>query len=372
MTDAVRKPLLSLATLAVVLGGLEASLRIAGYGEGAPGGRSSTSEESRESFLRIADDEDVAYELTPGARGRGWECDVRVSSLGLRDREYSLEKPPGTYRIVVVGDSVAFGHGVSLERCFTERLEESVGSLGIEVLNLGVGGYDTIHEAAVLESRGVALQPDLALVAYCINDVRVWSPNLRHVRRLSEPDAPRGLRLVELVRDRLESARDQRADDEPRFRAMYAHRIAEIPPDAEVRSLMRSLGERLAARDEPMRSGAGRFFEYYASEAHVGRLRFGFEWLARTGAAHGFPVILAALPYHAADASPTERELVDRIVEHEARRAGLEHLAIDPDRDWEPLLTQVGIHPNARGHRAIARALEEALAGREDWPGKND
>src|SRR5213082_3545313 len=37
--------------------------------------------------------------------------DVKINSLGLRNREISTAKPPGTYRIVVLGDSTTLGWG---------------------------------------------------------------------------------------------------------------------------------------------------------------------------------------------------------------------------------------------------------------------
>src|SRR5688572_4825885 len=40
---------------------------------------------------------------------------VRINSLGLRDDEVALPKPPRVFRILAVGDSITFGFGVHLE-----------------------------------------------------------------------------------------------------------------------------------------------------------------------------------------------------------------------------------------------------------------
>src|SRR5262249_37828642 len=57
----------------------------------------------------------------------GWFAGVPVhtNSLELRDpREYSLEKRPNTFRILVLGDSVTFGHGSLYEHTYPFLLEQ--------------------------------------------------------------------------------------------------------------------------------------------------------------------------------------------------------------------------------------------------------
>ena len=46
-----------------------------------------------------------------------------TNSHGMRDREYSPEKPPNTFRIAVVGDSFTMGSGVAIEDVFHSRIE---------------------------------------------------------------------------------------------------------------------------------------------------------------------------------------------------------------------------------------------------------
>ena len=55
-------------------------------------------------------DSELGSSLRPGAAGR-WTREggsfVRISSHGLRDREHAIDKPAGSYRIAVLGDSYA-------------------------------------------------------------------------------------------------------------------------------------------------------------------------------------------------------------------------------------------------------------------------
>ncbi len=113
------------------------------------------------------------YELIPDASAVVVGEPVNVNRLGFRDRERQLAKPAGTRRIVVIGDSHAFGTGVADEEIFTRLLEQNLTATGdaVEVLNLGVGGYNTTQEVHLLEHRGLAFEPDLVLVLYTLSDV---------------------------------------------------------------------------------------------------------------------------------------------------------------------------------------------------------
>lgn len=100
---------------------------------------------------------------------------VSINSHGLRDREYSLEKPPGVYRIVMLGDSTTFGWGVPEEQTVAKILERQLNATGrgqrrFEVLNAGVGNYGTVQEYHHYLTYDRAFKPDLAILTYFIND----------------------------------------------------------------------------------------------------------------------------------------------------------------------------------------------------------
>ncbi|MHC4078069.1 MAG: hypothetical protein ACYST0_06470, partial [Planctomycetota bacterium] len=48
---------------------------------------------------------------------------VRFNSLGFRDVEHEVAQPPGTKRIVVVGDSFSEAIQVNLEQTYIRRLQ---------------------------------------------------------------------------------------------------------------------------------------------------------------------------------------------------------------------------------------------------------
>ena len=106
--------------------------------------------------------------------------DVAINSKGIRDYEYDYEKPEGTFRILVIGDSFTQGWGVELEQAYSKRLEEMLneGAGGsnsgtrFEVINAGVPAYGTCEEWVYLAKEGVKYNPDLVILGYYLNDVR--------------------------------------------------------------------------------------------------------------------------------------------------------------------------------------------------------
>ena len=94
---------------------------------------------------------------------------VTTNSLGFRDGEIN-KKASQTYRVLVVGDSFTFGHGISSnENTYPQKLEDYLkNALGksktkIEVFNLGVKGYSPDQEYRLITTKLVSYEPDLII-----------------------------------------------------------------------------------------------------------------------------------------------------------------------------------------------------------------
>ncbi len=115
----------------------------------------------------------------PGMRAtyfrQEFRTDVEINSFGLRGTEIAVEKPAGTLRVLVLGDSYAEGLQVPWADLLSTRLEKLLNrqpGLKVQVINAGVSGYGTADELLLLERLGWTLKPDLILVAFCVhNDV---------------------------------------------------------------------------------------------------------------------------------------------------------------------------------------------------------
>jgi hypothetical protein len=105
---------------------------------------------------------------------------VEFNSLGMRDVEHRQPKPPGTFRILVLGDSFMEALQVPLEASFSRLLEDQLRRATgqrVEVVSCGVGGWGTDDQLEYLRRYGVRLEPDLIIVAMTLhNDV---ADNLR-------------------------------------------------------------------------------------------------------------------------------------------------------------------------------------------------
>jgi hypothetical protein len=133
-------------------------------------------------------DQDVTYvfsatrhhRLIPSARYRHKEIEYDYlwanNSLGMRDRERSVEKDPDSFRIIFLGDSMVQGYGVPFEQSMVYRLETSLNQplreQKLEVFNGGVFGYSPMLEYFYLKELLPLVSPDLVLVGFFLgNDV---------------------------------------------------------------------------------------------------------------------------------------------------------------------------------------------------------
>jgi lysophospholipase L1-like esterase len=93
---------------------------------------------------------------------------VRINDNGLRDRPHSYNRQNDIERIVVLGDSFAWGYGVEESERFSQLLEKS---LDVEVINAGVSGYSTDQELLWYKNEGIKYETDLVIVELAGNDV---------------------------------------------------------------------------------------------------------------------------------------------------------------------------------------------------------
>lgn len=118
-----------------------------------------------------------AYDPTYGYRGipnlhqrfilTDFDTSINNNSWGYRDTEWP--ETENRTRILVLGDSYAWGWGVSVEERFSGVLQKL--NPEITVCNLAQPGYSTDQELLVLQNDGSRLKPALVLIQFCANDI---------------------------------------------------------------------------------------------------------------------------------------------------------------------------------------------------------
>ncbi|HEY7515823.1 MAG TPA: SGNH/GDSL hydrolase family protein [Vicinamibacteria bacterium] len=326
-----------LATLGLVTGAVLATLaaleivfRLAGVSVGTV--------QINRGTVRRSPNPRLGYELRPGAHVRA-EVEYRISSGGLRSPEALLVKPPGVRRVAVLGDSIAFGYWVADERTFARQLEAMLGP-SVQVLNFGVPGYNLEQEIEVLRTKALAYDPDLVVVAFCLNDLEgIFSYEFGLTLDRSARSATIGGRLLEgLLRRSL-------------LASWVEYRLAEL----EAR-------RRFAEARNPL---AGPLYAEAVAEQRKA-LAAHFRTLRELLASRGLPGLVAVFPT-LGNRFPNYpyRELHAAVLDS-ARDEGL--LALDlldcfSAYDFHDLRVDV-VHPSPLGHRVAAHAIRDALCGR--------
>lgn len=102
---------------------------------------------------------------------------ARWPEADFRSRVYQPEKAPGTFRILVLGDSYTWGSGLHPEDAYPDRLERRLEDLTsdveFEVINWSSPGWSTDLAWRSIRSRLAAWSPDLLILGFVINDAEI-------------------------------------------------------------------------------------------------------------------------------------------------------------------------------------------------------
>lgn len=115
---------------------------------------------------------------------------ISINNLGFRDDEVQKQKDETVFRIIVLGDSIAFGYSEAdnyeawpnkLEILLNENKKDN--QKRFEVINAGVIGYTSIQALRFFESKLIELDPDMIIVSIGWNDLifstyQKWYPEI--------------------------------------------------------------------------------------------------------------------------------------------------------------------------------------------------
>ncbi|QDV38694.1 SGNH/GDSL hydrolase family protein [Tautonia plasticadhaerens] len=277
----------------------------------------------------------LQFQLHPDVRRPVLDHEFTTNALGLRDRDgYTVEKPEGTFRIVLLGSSIDMGWGVDVEDTYENWLEDWLNAraekIGLdrrfEILNFAMAAYGPAQRLERFRTYAAGFDPDLVLYSGTMLDPRLSEIHLCDlIRYRADP-------TYDFVRAVLDVARLTDED-------------TELDPSGQLERR-----SRLKAKLAP--------YLWAMVDGSVGTL-------ATECRARHLPLAYLVVPRAGLSDVPGTRDPgVSRHVEI-ATRHGVDLLdltgAFDDDDPDALALAPWDDHPNADGHRLIFYALAEAL-----------
>ena len=324
----------------------------------------------------LVGDETVHHRLAPDS----YSEIQRVNRLGLRGPDIERQKPPGTWRIALLGDSFIMGKGVADDQTAAHLLEKRLRRDGhrVEVINGGVSSYAPILSLLQLRTLLAPLAPDLVVFNIDMSDLlqeEAYQARARYdeAGRLVGVDGRRDLWAYQRVRNWIV--------ENLYVGRLLVHRLHRWVP------WLRGGGGGVTVPDVVAYANAALLRHTLASD----RQDRGGQWRALFDsvlaardfcAARGIELVLAIYPWghqvNAGEWTPGRLEFVpedavisDRSLEHVRRLAaqhGIELLDTFPAfRAWAgeaPLYWSFDMHWTPAGHDLYARELQRLIVRR--------
>lgn len=185
----------------------------------------------------------TGYRFIPGLRARvphesgGYQ--VQCNRAGYRCRhELQSDKPPGTFRLLVLGDGHTAGTGVDDAQRFTELLERRLGGY-VQVLNFGLPGSGTDQQLLAYRQHAREIDHDLLLLCPQVENIGrnlVSYTNVPTADPDADPDTP-----TQLPKPRFSLEGDELVLHPPPAPEPEHQVGLEPPPPTLVRGLLRRM-----------------------------------------------------------------------------------------------------------------------------------
>ena len=145
-------------------------------------------------ILPIADQD--LWTINPPNRSCRWvnmefDIDVETNAQGLRSPRLISEDHPGKYRVMVIGDSMTFGHGVQYNEAYPwiaeTILHEQYDMKNVEVINVSRSGAGPGEYLEYIRRLGPKFKPNLIVIGYFTgNDCPVRPPFVQRTQEQIE------------------------------------------------------------------------------------------------------------------------------------------------------------------------------------------
>jgi hypothetical protein len=141
-------------------------------------------------------DPDIGYYPQPNAELVRYGGRVATNAFGMRSPQVDRDKRPGTFRILMIGDSTLYaGSYIDQEDMYATVLQKRLTDLGlpgkVEVLAMGCNGWGPFHEHGFVKKYPDAFHADLTMIQMPIDDVVRPLYGLMNVPFFSDKAPPR-------------------------------------------------------------------------------------------------------------------------------------------------------------------------------------
>ena len=133
--------------------------------------------ENFKKVLNIEYDMTLGWKLKPYAEGKLDYTNhlYKLNFMGLRGKDFDIEKKDGVYRIICLGGSSTFGVGLDETDTYPYKLENllsrDTGYRRFEIINAGVLAYNLTQINIFLAEKLLKYRPDMIIVISCINNI---------------------------------------------------------------------------------------------------------------------------------------------------------------------------------------------------------
>jgi hypothetical protein len=273
------------------------------------------------------------WALRPGFR----DADVQVNAIGLRSSEDApLVSTESRERLLLVGDSMTFGLGVSQPLIFSELLRRDLPM--VRVLNAGVQGYSNVQEYLTMKKYLPQTMARWTVLFVCQDNDFLTNVRPDRFYPAAEPDGLSGLRIRP----------PSRINPVPAYKDSY---------------LWRSLNARFLAGKDLTYLWHRMGMALWEEESYVIEMaKLVFAEISRLSRQQDTRLILVDIPTQnqlRGRVSGLRSKVLKEIAE--AQKAAYYDLAIHYPSHYEPLFLPNDAHWSPRGHRFIADFVRKIL-----------
>lgn len=284
-------------------------------------------------------DPQVMWRMKPGEI-HYYQKQYHINAKGYRGEDFDAGKPYGRTRIIVVGDSTAFGHGIEEPETFVALTRQHVASRfpQAEILNCAVMLYSSFQIRQDLQARIFRYQPDILVLYLGGWNEHTWGINYtdRELKEIASALTPRGivyrLRTLQFFRQLLAGHPKKRLQEDQ--------------------------------IDILTRNNQGEIDPHWKRRVPLPEFREDLRWIVEQTQEQYIPLVLLVpvFPLRTYQDLPVLRQYQKMVrelpVPETVQRVDLEQFF---DRSRDAAMFQDFAYPNAAGHRAIAQALTPVL-----------